>query len=219
MDKKKDMFGAFGKSLDDTRQDAKERRQSILREGLEKRKKKLRNISSLKIFERVEIIKSEAGLDPYSAIGEKIKSPRFNRQGYLDKMKMQLLRIGNEELDKNYRVITLDFLEQYFKETRKNWEIREGDIREALEQLKKEGLIAKITENDGKTLVYFSAIELSNDVEKILFAASGVGELTVDQLISVTGWDKSRLEDRLSHLEKMGLLVRFDEYVVFPTLS
>ncbi len=137
----------------------------------------------------------------------------------MHKMKMQLLRIGNEELDKSYRVITLDFLEQYFKETRKNWEIKEGDIREALEQLKKEGLIAKITENNGKTLVYFSAIELSNDVEKILFAASGVGELTVDQLISVTGWDKSRLEDRLSHLEKMGLLVRFDEYVVFPTLS
>ncbi len=64
MDKKREMFGAFEKSLDGTRRDAKERRQSTLREGLEKRKKKLRNISSLKIFERVVIIKSEAGLDP-----------------------------------------------------------------------------------------------------------------------------------------------------------
>ena len=216
---KKDLFGAFSKSLDDTKADAKKRRQSTLKEGLEKRRKRLRNISSLKIFERIELIKSEAGLDPYSAIGETIKSPRINRKGYLSKLKMQLLRIGNEELDKQYSVITLEFLEKYFTETRKNWEIRPGDLKEALNHLEREGLIHKVVEKDDKTLVYFTAIELNDDLEKILITASGIGEITIDQLASVTGWDSTIVEDRVSYLEEKGLAVRFDEYVVFPTLS
>ena len=70
-----------------------------------------------------------------------------------------------------------------------------------------------------KKLVFFKPIELSPDIETLLGAVTGIGELTIEQLSAMTGWVEERLNRALEYLERLGLMVRIENYVVFPSIS
>lgn len=216
---KKDALDAFAASLNKVEEDDKQTRKSVLKKGvLEREEKKGTNIRSKMVQQQLTRIRSEADLSAFIGTGGKIKSPRFKRKEFLQLLAREVLLIGTEELTGTGGIISLTKLQQHFNETRKNWELRENDLFEAVEKLIKQDMIPRIEQTSTESLIYFKAIELSQDPESIIMAASGVDDLSIEILCNLTGWDIPRVREAVEQLEQSGIVITEGDTVYFPGL-
>ncbi len=216
----KDAYANFAADIQSAVEEDKDAKKEILRKGIEERERKEgASILQSKILKgKVSELRGKAGLSAFVGTSGKIKSPKFRRDEFLALLARELLLIGTEELSDKGGIISLNRLKAYFNDTRKNWELRDNDILEAIELLKKEQLIPYFDKiNEEIQLIYFKPIELSDDTQKIMIAAYGI-EVTREKLKNILGWTQGRLDTGLKQLESMGLAVLDEEYVYFPGL-
>ena len=216
--KKKTALSGFADNLLKVEKEDKEAKQEILREGIEDREKS--DISAIMASRVVTGVLSDmrlqAGLSAFVGTSGKIKSPKFKRKEFISLLARELLLIGTEELKDKGGIISTANLAGYFGESRENWELREFDITEALEYLKKEKMIPNYEKlNKDIEIVYFKPVELSQDTRKILIAAHGLAP-SKKELLDILGWDKNRLELGLTLLVDNGLAVVSEEAIYFP---
>lgn len=90
-----------------------------------------------------------------------------------------------------------------------NFKITVNDVMEAIRRKIKQGALAGLIRSDsGGVLVQFYPPELSNDAfEVVKILADNDGKLTLQELLTITGWSISRLEQTLRSLEKRRIIV------------
>ena len=216
--KKKSALAGFADSLVNVEKEDKKAKKEILREGIEEREKSDKSaiMSSRMVTGALSDLRAQAGLSAFVGTSGKIKSPRFKRKEFISLLARELLLIGTEELKDKGGIISTANLTGYFQESRENWELREFDINDALEYLKKQKMIPNYEKlNEDIEIIYFKPIELSQDTRKILIAAHGLSPTKKD-LLNILGWNQNRLDIGLKLLVESGLAIVSEEEIFFP---
>ena len=221
-EKKKNAFADFAKNINSVVEEDRETKQEILEQGIEEREKEDKDsiMSSRVITGKLSDMRVGAGLSAFVGTSGKIKSPKFKRTEFIRLLARELLLIGNEEMSDKGGVISLNKLSEYFAETRSNWELRDKDIRDGVEVLKKEKLIPDFKKiSDDLQMIYFKPVELSKDTQKLLQVVHGI-EVTREKLISMLGWSGERIETSIQLMKSNGIAVEDEESGVlyFPGL-
>lgn len=218
-DERKNAMNDFAKKLADVEQAAKDEKKAILKQGVKTREMNLgkTTLKSRKITSNLASIREKAGMSAFVGTGGKIVSPRFRKKEFLHLLARELLYIGTEELTEAGGILSLSKLEEYFANSRPNWKLKEKDIPQAIQLLEKEKLIPGFIDKE-KGIVQFRPIELSDDANKILRMASGLGQSTAKDLAKMLGWGIERVDAGIKALTKLGLAVEENGTIFFPGL-
>lgn len=217
---KKAALSSFADSLLNAQKEDKKAKKEILKKGIEERENSEKSalLSSRLITSKLSDMRSQADMSAFVGTSGKIKSPKFKRKEFISLLARELLLIGNEELTDKGGIISLAKLQKFFDETRDNWELRENDIKDALNFLMDEKMIPNYEKLDENIeLIYFKPIELSTDTRRILMVAHGI-DATKKAIQDVLGWDKERVQLAISQLVRDGLAVEEGDFVFFPGL-
>lgn len=218
--KREKALNSFAAGLLDVEKEDKEAKKEILREGIEEREKidKSTLKSSRVVTSKLSKIREEAGLSAFVGTSGKIKSPKFRRGEFISFLAREVLLIGRDELKGTGGLISMSKLENHFSETRKNWQLRENDIAEAIKLLVKQDMIPGSEKiSDELEIIHFKAIELSKDTRQILQTAMGI-EVSKNSLSSILGWPLERVNASIKQLVKDGISVEDGDNVYFPGL-
>ncbi|UJG40671.1 MAG: EAP30/Vps36 family vacuolar-sorting protein [Candidatus Heimdallarchaeum aukensis] len=208
-------YKAFDTDLVSTQEKDKQKRKEILKEGIikvEKDSKKLLKSSKL-LVNKIMQLREQAGLTGSIGTAGKMKTPvLFGSKGFEQKLRQEILIIGNEELEEFGGAITLGNFIDYFKETRPNWEVSPSHIIRAIRSLQKDKVIPpEIDLGNDEVLIRFKPLETSSDFRAVLQLATGLEFLTRDILVSHLGWSSERAVDTLSKMAEIGLAVEDEE--------
>ncbi|UJG43385.1 MAG: EAP30/Vps36 family vacuolar-sorting protein [Candidatus Heimdallarchaeum endolithica] len=208
-------YKAFDTDLVSTQEKDKQKRKEILKEGIirvEKESKRLLKSSKLLVNKIMELRK-QAGLSGSIGTAGKMKNPvLFGSKGFEQKLRQEILLIGNEELDEFGGAITLGNFINYFKETRPNWEVSPSHIIRAIRSLQKDKVIPpEVDLGEDEVLIRFKPLETSSDFRAVLQLATGLESLTKDILVSHLGWSSERALDTLSKMVEVGLAIEDEE--------
>lgn len=217
-DKRSKALANFAGKLEKQKEEDKEAKKKILKEGIEEREKSSKGsiMSSKAVTGTLSNMRGKAGMSAFVGTSGKIKSPRLRRGEFIEMLARELLLIGNDEFKDSGGVVTMNKLKTHFDESRDNWELRENDIEEAVKYLSKENMIPNFEKLDkDMEIIYFKPIELSQDIKKILMAAHGI-EATKTGLTEILGWNKERVDAAVKQLVSIGIAVEQEDFVFFP---
>lgn len=215
-----DPFASFASGLLDVEKEDKEAKKEILREGIEdlENSEKKNILSSRMLTSHLSDAREKAGLSTFVGTSGKIKSPKFRRKEFLGLLARELLYIGTEEFKDKGGIVSLQKLEEFFAENRDNWELRDDDIKKAVQVLEKEKLIPQFEKLDDELqLIHFRPVELSKDTQALLKMAHGV-DVTPAKLKDMLGWQEERVNAAITLLVNSGLAVVDGETIYFPGL-
>ncbi len=215
----KEAFEKFDSHLEEIEKKGKEERKEILARGIEKLEKDKQLLkSSRAITNRILDVREQAGISTAVGTSGKIKSPRLlGKKDFETLLQRELLIIGTEELKTAGGAISLSRLYSYFEKTRPNWKIKKKEIKNAVENMEKVGIIPGIIKNDKEEIVLFRPLELDSSIKKVLIAASG-GITKINDLANLLGWDIEVVKQIIIDLEKQGICVIDNNEVFFPGL-
>lgn len=200
-----DALRKFSEKLSDIKKSGDERKEKMVQSGVKKLEKRNRSSSAL-IMQRLSKLRQSIGMTSIVGAGEKIKSPRVRRGPYLQMLAMELLLLVGEDERDGY---TMDDLEVLVKTKRSGIELSDNDIPDTLKYLHKKGIIPSI---EGER-VYFAAVELSSDIERLLSYIEGIGDLSISEITVALGWDEHRVRRAVSMLVETGVLVSYEDRV------
>ncbi|NHJ85894.1 MAG: hypothetical protein FK734_10560 [Asgard group archaeon] len=193
-----DAYKNLASDLLDIESKDKEKRKEVLKDGVldleQKYKDEIKGTHA--VDERLVKLRKEAGMPELIGVGEKVQRKRFKDKEKFDQfLAKEVLEVGIEETRKFGGVSLLKDFCTIFAEKRPNWEASKSDIQRALENLAIAGLIPKLYKmKKGDVLVTFKPAELEEDLLIILNIASANGTTTKDEVISLLGWQKERVE-------------------------
>ncbi|HME50587.1 MAG TPA: tetratricopeptide repeat protein [Candidatus Lokiarchaeia archaeon] len=145
---------------------------------------------------------------------------------YIDKLAGFLLEEGNSLKDDTGGIISFIELFSRLKNEYPSFNGTPGDVLKALERLEKKRLIVGIKELEGSNLkvVEFVPGDLTADPQQVLGIAAIKGMLTIEEIMSETGWEDFRVARVLDVLEQKGIARKSTTYLTgtrwyFPGLK
>ena len=206
-----DAYKIMDEDLVKTQKEDKRKKKEVLAEGIEEIEKKSYKeiIASRLLVNKVLEVRKRAGMSQTIGTAGKVKAPMiFGKDEFKQKLARELLIIGTEELEDIGSAITIVNLIDYFKQTRENWKIKEGEILEVLKKLEEEDIIPKrIDIGEDDVLIRFKPIEMSADFQDVLRLATGLPSLTIDKVSSHLGWSVERAQNTLTTMMKLDLTI------------
>ncbi|MHA2090444.1 MAG: hypothetical protein ACW98K_06250 [Candidatus Kariarchaeaceae archaeon] len=218
--KREDALTGFADSLLKVEEEDREAKQEILKEGIEEREKSSKSAmtSSRMVSGTLSTIRDEAGLSAFIGTSGKIKSPKFRRGKFIQLLAREVLLIGRDEMKPSGGVVSMEKLEEYFKESRENWILRENDLEDAVLLLDKQDMIPDLQKVDKEIkVIHFRPTELSRDTRQLLVAAMGI-DVDREKLTTILGWDIERVGAAMKQLVQEGIAIEDGDTVYFPGL-
>jgi len=178
------------------------------------------------ILEREKIEPLENEVEALRERYYKPKPPKFDDKDYLAKLRGFLLEIGNELIIEKGGIISVLELYSYIKAEYPLFDIPPKEVLKALRALEKNNLIVGIKTLEGSNIniVQFVPSDLTSDLTEILNLAAQHEYLTLDEIISETGWNQFRIMTSIQLLEEKGIVKSEESYRegkkwYFPTLN
>jgi hypothetical protein len=224
-EKVSDAYKKFAEDLDEIEEKDKEKRKKVLQKGVLDLEQKYRDeIKGTHVVDdRLVKLRKEAGMPELIGIGDKVKRSRFKDKNKFDQfLAKEVLEVGLEESSDYGGVIVFDDFCRVFAETRPNWEAPKKEIKKALESLAESGLIPKLSKLKSKGfLITFKPAELESDVLTILSIASVNGLTSYEEVATLTGWQKERIEIALVSLvdQEIAYIDKKDKTYFFPSMK
>lgn len=218
---KKDALAAFAQNLVNVEEEDKKAKKEILRKGIEEREKKKKSLisNSKSITQFLSGMREEADMSAFVGTSGKITSPKFRRSEFIELLAREVLLIGRDEFKNDGGIFSMTKLRIHFANTRKNWELRDNDLSDAVDYLIKQKLIPYRDKISKKLdIVSFLPIELSTDTRKVLEASDGI-ESSISRISTLLGWEIPRVEIAVNDLVQEGIAIRQEDNVYFPGLT
>ncbi|HUT80613.1 MAG TPA: hypothetical protein VMZ29_05350 [Candidatus Bathyarchaeia archaeon] len=197
-DKITDAYKNFANNLSDIEEEDKKKRKDVLKDGVmdleQKYKEEIKGTHA--VDARLVKLRKEAGMPELIGVGEKVDRKRFKDKEKFDQfLAKEVLEVGLEESSKFGGILIFKEFCNIFANKRLNWITSEKDIKQALETLAVSGLIPKMYKMKNKSiLITFKPAELESDLLTILSIASVKGFTSKEEVASLTGWSKERLD-------------------------
>jgi len=224
-EKVSDAYKKFAEDLEEIEEKDKEKRKDVLQKGVLDLEQKYRDeIKGTRVVdERLVKLRKEAGMPELIGVGDKVQKNRFKDKDKFDQfLAKEVLEVGLEESSSFGGVLVFDEFCAIFAHKRPNWEAPKKEIKKALENLAVSGLIPKLYKMKSKgILITFKPAELESDVLTILSIASVNGKTTFDEVATLTGWQKERIELALVSLvdQEIAYMDKKDKTYFFPSLK
>ena len=221
----RDAYKAFAEGLEEIEEEDKEKRKEVLKKGVLDLEQKYRDeIKGTHVVdERLVKLRQEAGMADLIGTGERVQKKNFKDKSKFEQfLAKEILEVGIEESRNLGGVMTFPEFCKIFPVKRSNWEAPPKEIKQSLEYLAKEGLIPKLYKLKNKEiLITFKPVELQNDLLSILSIASTAGLTTVNEVITLLGWKKERVELTLKNLvdQEIAYYDKKTQEYFFPSLK
>ncbi len=224
-EKVSDAYKKFAEDLEEIEEKDKEKRKEVLQKGVLDLEQKYRDeIKGTHVVDdRLVKLRKEAGMPELIGVGDKVQRSRFKDKDKFDQfLAKEVLEVGLEESSSLGGVMVFDEFCTVFVSKRPNWDAPKKEIKKALEYLAVSGLIPKLYTMKSKgILITFKPAELESDVLTILSIASVNGLTTFDEVSTLTGWQKERIELALLSLvdQEIAYVDKKDNIYFFPSFK
>ena len=221
----RDAYKAFAEDLEDIEEEDKKKRKEVLKQGVLDLEQKYRDeIKGTHVAdERLVKLRQEAGMADLIGTGERVQKKNFKDKSKFEQfLAKEILEVGIEESRNLGGVMTFQEFCKIFPIKRSNWEAPPKEIKQSLEYLAKEGLIPKLYNLKSKEiLITFKPVELQTDLLSILSIASTTGSTSVDEVVTLLGWKKERVELTLKTLvdQEIAYFDKKTQNYFFPSLK
>lgn len=224
-EKVSDAYKKFAEDLEEIEEKDKEKRKEVLQKGVldleQKYKDEIKGTRAMD--ERLVKLRKEAGMPELIGIGDKVQRKRFKDKDKYDQfLAKEVLEVGIEESSGFGGIMIFTDFCTVFANKRPNWEAPKKEIKKALEYLAESGLIPKLHKMKNKALlITFKPAELESDVLTILSIASVNGLTSYEEVATLTGWQKVRIELALFSLvdHEIAYIDKKDKTYFFPSLK
>jgi len=224
-EKVSDAYKKFAEDLEEIEEKDKEKRKEILQKGVLNLEQKYKDeIKETRVVdERLVKLRKEAGMPELIGVGDKVQRGRFkDKEKYDQFLAKEVLEVGLEESSGFGGIMVFTDFCTVFANKRPNWEAPKKEIKKALEYLAVSGLIPNLYKMKNKAiLITFKPAELESDILTILSIAS-VNRLTsFEEVATLTGWQKIRIEIALNSLvdQEIAYFDKKDKTYFFPSLK
>lgn len=224
-DKINDAYKNFAKGLTEIEEEDKKKRKEVLKDGvMDLEQKYMEEIKGTHaIDERLVKLRKEAGMPELIGVGEKVDRNRFKDKDKFDQfLAKEVLEVGLEESSKFGGILVFKEFCKVFSNKRPYWIASEKDLKQALETLAISGLIPKMYKMKNKSiLITFRPAELESDLLTILSIASVRGMTSKEEVTSLTGWTKERIDLNFVAIieQEMAYYDTKDQNYYFPVLK
>jgi hypothetical protein len=224
-EKLSDAYKKFADGLEEIEEKDKKKRKEILKDGVldleQKYKEEIKGTHA--VDARLVKLRKEADMPELIGIGDKVKKSRFkDKEKYEQFLAKEVLEVGIEESRNLGGIMKFRVFCNVFATKRPNWEAPAKEIRKALESLAISGLIPKLYKmKDKSILITFKPVELETDVILILNIAAARGKTTINEITTLLGWQKERIELALKSLidEGIALYDKKEQSYFFPAFE
>lgn len=224
-DKLSDAYKKFADGLDEIEEKDKKKRKEVLKEGVldleQKYKDEIKGTHA--VDDRLAKLRKEADMPELIGVGDRVKKNRFKDKDKFEQfLAKEVLEVGIEESRKLGGIMEFKIFCDIFANKRPNWEAPPKEIRKALESLAISGLIPKLYKmKDKSILITFKPMELETDLILILNIAAARGTTTKNEIITLLGWQKERIELALKSLvdEGIALYDKKEQSYFFPAFK
>lgn len=219
-----DAYKKFAEDLEDIEEESKEEKKRVLKKGVleieQKYKEEIKGTHA--VDARIVKLRKEAGMPELIGVGDKVQRSRFKDKDKFDQfLAKEVLEVGIDESRQYGGVILFSSFCSLFKVKRPNWEAPPKEIKKALESLAVAGLIPKLHKLKNKSiLITFKPAELEVDFLTVLNVASANGQTSKQEIMSLLGWQKERVELVLTSIleQEIATFDKKEELYYFPAL-